>query len=76
MCVAASSSESVISGRSIRLSIGRPLRTGQTVSYSAWTCSRVGCSGMSMPNSIRHGNALATACGYSPFKICNWIFRR
>ena len=73
--MAARSSGSVISGRSIRLSIGRPSRVCQTVSYSAWTCSQVGCAGRSMPNRRRHVSALATACGFSDFTTWSRIFR-
>ena len=40
--MAVCSSGSVIIGRSIRCSIGRPSRVCQTDSYSAWTCSRSG----------------------------------
>jgi hypothetical protein len=38
-------------------SIERPLRVCQTVSYSAWTCSKVGRAGRSML--IRRGPSLA-----------------
>ncbi len=74
--MAASMSGSVISGRSIRLSIVRSLRARQTVSYSAWTCSQLGCGDMSMPNRRRHSSALATACVFSDFTTCISIFRR
>src|SRR5258705_13614620 len=68
--MAACSSGSVISGKSIKPSMWRPLRFCQTVSYSAWTCSQVGCAGISVPNRRRHVSAVATACAHS--ELSGW----
>ena len=73
--MAARSSGSVISGKSIKLSIGRPLRVCRRVSRSNWTCSSVGCAGMSMPNSRKQVRALSTACWYSALMTCSWTCR-
>src|ERR1700688_3842994 len=74
-CRPACSSGSFISGRSIRLSIGRPPRACQMLSYSDWTCSQAGCAGRSKPNRRRPVSALTTACWYSDFTTWNWTFK-
>jgi hypothetical protein len=63
----ACTSGSVIIGKSIRLSIGRPLRVWQGHLVFGLTCSQVGCVGMSMPNRRRHVSAVSTACWFSDF---------
>src|SRR5216683_2894674 len=62
--------------KSIAVAIGRPFRVSQTLSYSAWTCSWVGCAGRSIPNKRRHVSAMATACWFSDFMTWDWTFRR
>ena len=52
------------------------LRAGETFSYSASTCSRVGCAGISMPKRRRHSRALSTPFGFSDFMTCRSILRR
>src|SRR5208283_2414801 len=57
--MAACFSGSVIGGRSMRFSMERSPRFCQIVSYSTWTCSGVGCAGISLPKRRRHSNPLS-----------------
>ena len=68
--MAACISGSVMSGRSIRCSIGRPARPLHTFSYSTSTSSRSGCGGMSMPKRRKHSKALSIALAFSDFTTC------